>query len=998
MRTEFQDLNALHLNRLPMRATLIPYPDAASARMDERALSPWYVGLNGQWDFTYYASPLDVCELSGEGGVPLARGSIMVPGVWQLQGYGAPQYTNVRFPIPYDPPFVPDDTPVGVYDRSFSLPASFDGRQTVLRFEGVSSSYYAYVNGRLAGFAKCPHLPSEFDISALVKPGENHLRVVVLQWSDGTYLEDQDMWRVSGIFRDVALLSFGQSRLEDVWADTSLEGESAGLMTVHAKAAKADQVRFSLLDGDQCLLKQSCPVENGEAVWTARLEQVTPWSAEIPHRYELIAEIDGQSERIFIGFRRIEIKDGVFYFNGQPIKLLGVNRHDTHPTLGYYTPVNEMRRDILLMKQHNVNTVRTSHYPNDPRFLDLCDELGLYVVDEADAECHGVTQFESYDFIATDPQWKNQFVDRGVRMVQRDRNHPSIIMWSLGNESGYGCCHEAMAAAMRAIDTARPIHYERDQWEKEALTADVTSRMYASIDFMNEYAEGHPRKPLFQCEYCHAMGQGPGLLEDYWQSFMAHPQLMGGCIWEWADHGLEKTENGQTYYAYGGDFGEWPHDGCFCVDALTYPDRTPHTGLTEYKHVIRPVRAQMVREDKGLVSFRNYYAFLSLSHLQGRYTVAAGAQTLAQGTFRLDTPAGQTEEIALQLGAYPAGAMLNFTFSLREDTPWAPAGHVVAQDQLPLQLGRKHAQAVLPASSLALEKNHDGYTVQGRDFSVSFDRQGMSALTFHGVSLLAQGAQVNLWRAPTDNDNGWHGATRCWEKLGLNRLLCRNESLTASLSEQGAVIHISGVYGPKVMPPLMRVTQRYTVTGDGKIALEITYAPLKDIPDYLPRLGLRMALPQGFDRLIWQGRGPQESYPDKKTGALIGRWETTVDATHEPYVRPQENGAHEDTSFAVLLNARGIGLMAAGNGFSFSAHHYTPEMLTAAQHTIELGRTEEITWLVDGAMGPLGTNSCGPEPMEKDRLYLKEPRTFHFAFLPMDAQTLSVDAAAQAIR
>ena len=997
MRTEFQDLNCTNLFRLPARATLIPYPDAASARLNERAASPYYLGLNGEWQFTYYSSPYDVEELSGEAGDGI-HGTIQVPGVWQLQGYGSPQYTNVRYPIPYDPPYVPDDTPVGVYDRGFTLPASFRGRQTVIRFEGVSSAYYVYVNGHLAGFSKGPHLPAEFDISAFLQDGENALRVVVLQWSDGTYLEDQDMWRHAGIFRDVALLSFGKMRIADLIASTTLTNDYRdGEITITARVWNAGTVRLTLLDGEETVFTELCDVISGEAGLTAEIKNVKPWTAETPHRYELIAEISGQAERVYVGFKKIEIKDGVFYLNGKNVKFLGVNRHDTHPLLGFYTPVNDMEKDVLLMKRYNMNTVRTSHYPNDPRFLDLCDKYGLYVVDETDIECHGITHVSHYDDIAKDPKWKTQFVDRGVRMVMRDRNHPSIFMWSLGNESGYGCCHEAMAEAIRKIDTARPIHYERDQWEKEALTADVTSRMYANIPFMKDYAEGNPKKPLFQCEYCHAMGQGPGLLEAYWQTFQAYPQLMGGCIWEWADHGLVKEENGQQYYAYGGDFGEWPHDGCFCVDALTYPDRTPHTGLIEYKHVIRPVRAEMVDEAKGVVSFRNYYAFLSLSHLAGRYAVVAGDKTLAQGEISLNTPAGETEEVTLNLGAYPAGAMLNFTFTLKEDTLWAKAGHVVAQDQLALALGQAQPAVHLPRNELTLEKVHRGCVVKGQDFAAGFNQEGLCGLTFHGVKLMESGLRVNLWRAPTDNDNGWPNISKKWEELGLNHLQCRNDSFSASLNDHTAVIEISGVYGQKVTPPLLRVTQKYTVTGEGKIGLEITYAPLKEIAEYLPRLGFRFEMPKGFDRLIWQGRGPHESYPDKKTGALIGRWETTVDETHEPYVRPQENGAHEDTAFAALLNNRGIGLVAAGDGFSFSAHHYTPEMLTAAQHTIELGRTDGVTWLIDGAMGPIGTASCGPEPLEKDRLYLKEARSFRFAFLPFDAETLSAEAAAQAI-
>ena len=995
MRSEYQDLNCTDLYRLPMRTTLVPFPDAASARAGERALSPWYADLNGQWQFSYYASPGDVEELSGSEGEK-TTGTIAVPGVWQLQGYGNPQYTNIRYPIPFDPPFVPDETPVGVYMRTFALPPAFRGRQTLLRLEGVSSCYYAYVNGVLCGFAKCPHLPSEFDITSAVRDGENTLKIIVLQWSDGTYLEDQDMWRFSGIFRDVMLLSFGNKRILDVQADALLTGDGGGDLTVRALTARADRVIFSLLDGQETVATQTINVSDGCAMWKLSLPKVKPWSAETPHRYELIAEIDGQAERVFVGFRRIEIKNGIFYFNGKAIKLQGVNRHDTHPRLGYYTPVDEMRRDVILMKKCNINTVRTSHYPNDPRFLDLCDEMGLYVIDEADIECHGVVMFQEYDYIAKDPKWIRQFVSRGERMVLRDRNHPCIVIWSMGNESGYGCCHEAMAEAIRKIDRSRPIHYERDQWERQAITADVTSRMYADVNDIISYAkEGH-EKPFFLCEYCHAMGLGPGLLEDYWQAFHAHPQLMGGCIWEWADHGLVKEKDGVEYYAYGGDFGEWPHDRNFCVDALTYPDRTPHTGLKEYAHVLRPVRVEMADEERGVVRLKNYYDFISLDHLSGRWAVMDGDRALQQGEIGAAVPPGESREITLPLGEYPEGALLNFTFALKNDTPWAPAGAVLCRDQAALKLGKKRASLRLPASPLSLTETHDGYTVSTGDFSVSFDRRGMSALNYHGIDLIARGVQANFWRAPTDNDDGLFSIANAWRELGLDRIQCRNEKLEAAREGDAVCIDIQGVYGPKVIPPLFRVTQQYRVYGDGRISLGLSFVPLREIKEYLPRLGIHLELPEGFDRLIWQGRGPWESYPDMKTGALLGRWEASVDDTHEPYIRPQENGSHQDVSFAVLLNPRGIGLLTAGSGFAFSAHHYTVEDLTAAAHTVDLPRRKEITLCLDAAMGPLGTCSCGPDPREDTKMYLRSPRSFRFVFLPFDRQAISVDAAYRA--
>ena len=1000
MRNEFQDLSCTALCRLPMRATGVPFPDEKTARSGERALSPYFFSLNGRWDFSYYASWLDVQELSGTEGES-EKGKIDVPGVWQLQGYGYPHYTNVRYPFPYDPPYVPDETPCGVYERDFLLPPSFEGRETRLRLDGVSSCYYAYVNDTLVGFAKCPHLPSEFDITGAVRQGKNHLKIIVLKWSDGSYLEDQDMWRLSGIFRDVSLLSFGEKSILDLHADATLSDDyQDGLLSVSAFVRGVHEVTLTLLDEGKEIEKAIVPAADGRADFKFSVSAVKKWSAETPFRYELIAQIDGQAERVFVGFKKVEIRGAVFYLNGRPIKCKGVNRHDTDPLLGYYTPLNAMEKDITLMKRHNINTVRTSHYPNDPRFLDLCDRYGLYVVDETDLECHGVTTFGSYDLIARDPAWEKQFVERGVRMVQRDRNHPCVILWSLGNESGFGQNHAAMAKAMREEGISCPIHYEGD---RNAEVSDVYSRMYANLNDIEDYVAADPKKPFFQCEYAHAMGQGPGMLEDYWRVYYAHPECMGGCVWEWADHGLVKEENGQKFYAYGGDFGEWPNDGCFCVDALVYPDRRPHTGLTEYGHVLRPVRVEMADEKAGRIRVRNTYDFLPLSHLAARYAVTDGKKVLLQRDIHLDTPAGQEETVTLSLGAYPRGAVLSVVFMLTEDTPWAKAGFVVAQDQAVLQEGEEKERLCLPRGKMTLQTNRDGISVAGEAFTYTFGREGLKTVRLNGVDLLCDGLRVSMYRAATDNDNFM---ARIWKQMGLDRLLCRNVEMEGKMEDDRAVIHLAGVYGSKSLQPLMRLDQQYVVTGEGRAELTIEYTPLRKIEvnmmrqgtvePYLPRLGVRMQLPAGFERLIWQGRGPHESYPDKKTGAMLGRYECTVDETHEPYVRPQENGAHEDTAFAALLNGRGMGLMVAGQNFSFSAHHYSPEALDAARHTHELAREDAITLLVDGKMGPLGSASCGPQPLEKDRVYLREPCAFRFVFLPFDAQTLSVDGAASA--
>lgn len=981
---EYQDLDSLHIARLKGRTTIVPYPDEDSARTFSRASSPYYLLLNGTWDFKLLDSPRDIADDITS--IALEE-HITVPGCWQMQGYGAPQYTNVKYPIPYDPPHVPDDTPVGVYRRFFELPEAFEGRRTRIRFEGVDSCFYVYLNGVLAGFSKCPHMPAEFDLTDLLRDGSNMLHVLCFQWSDGTYLEDQDKWRLNGIFRDVMLLSFGKEAIHDLVIDALLDKDyQTGLLTARAGVAGARQVRFRLHGADGAVLDQTVPVHDGQAVLKARLPDVQRWTAETPALYTLTASIGSQAEAQKIGFRLVEITGGVLYINGVAVKLKGANRHDTHTTMGSYTPVDSMLEDVLVMKRHNINTVRTAHYPPDPRFLSLCDEYGLYVIDEADIETHGVVCVADYDLIARDPKWEKQFVDRGVRMVERDRNHPSIIFWSLGNESGYGHNHVAMDKAIRALDPTRPIHYERDEL---AATSDMVSQMYTPVPKVIEYGREQSDKPFFLCEYAHAMGQGPGNLEDYWQAIYKYPRLIGGCVWELVDHGLiAYTEDGEMYYAYGGDFGEYPHDGNFCVDALLYPDRTPHTGMTEYKHVLRPVRAVLSDEKAGKVTLTNLYAFTDLNTLDMYWQVVHCGKVLADGSMMVQAAAGAQADVALPLGAYPEDSFLNLRFTLKKAAAWAPAGFEVCWEQLPLALGSKAYQWPAISRRLQLDRTLDGFVVRCGDAAYEFSRsqKALSGISQGGTHLLSSPLQLNMWRAPTDNDKGWGKAAEKWEKLGLDKLQQRVVRFDAEERPDEVVVTIESVYAPKVYTPVVNLKQTFRVLNDGRVLLNMLYTPLQDIDTYLPRLGMRFAMPGGFDYLRWHGRGLHESYPDKKTGALIGWYESTVADTHEPYIYPQENGSHEDTRFFTLTNQEGQGLVLAGRAFAFSAHHYTPEALTAAQHTYELEEEDLTQVLFDGVMGPLGSNSCGPEPLEETRLYLKEPASFDFVLMPVNLE------------
>ncbi len=989
---DWQNLAVPHLNRLPARAIDTPYADIAAARAGKRGASPYYRCLNGQWDFLYVPEgPAYVPDAFPKDSDALPWETIPVPSCWQMQGYGRPNYTNVRYPIPYDPPFVPDANPVGLYRRFFEMPDGWADRRTILRLDGVDSAYYCWVNGELAGFSKVSHLPSEFDVTGLVRAGQNELCVQVFQWSDGTYMEDQDKWRLSGIFRDVALLSLPKSCVWDVYADATLDAKDPadGMLTIGFDLENADGCKLTatVFDGEKAVFTKTCPTD-GAFAFVAKIPNVRRWTAETPALYDLAValEKDGkvlQAQRVRVGFRTVEIRPDGLFVNGVSVKLKGANRHDFHPEYGAAVPVDAMRRDILLMKQHNINCVRTSHYPNDTRFLDMCDELGLYVIDEADAETHGTVIFDRYNLLTDDPVFEPPFVERAVRMVARDRNHASVIVWSLGNECGYGCNNAAQYRAIKAIDPSRPVHYERDE---KAESADFLSQMYTSVPRLIEQAEQPGDKPLFLCEYAHAMGQGPGNLTEYWDAIYKYPRLIGGCVWEWADHGiLTKTPDGTPYHAYGGDFGDEPNDNNFCIDGLCYPDRQPHTGLTEYKKVIEPVRATF---DGAEMTVENKWDFTTLSCLKATWQATRGETVVAEGEFeRLHTPPGAKETIRLPF--HEAGCLLTVRFTLREDAAWAARGHEVAWAQTGSM--DKCCAVKRIAAPLRIEEGAR-LTAYGDDFSVSFDPKTglLSSYRIAGVELIQAGPEPNLWRAPTDNDRGWGSAEKNWRKEGLDRLQRRLVSFTSEQPESGVfVVTVETVYGGYTVRPVLRYREVYTVRGDGTVTLTAAFTPYRQDLPYMPRLGVRFAMPRAFDRLCWIGRGPHESYPDKKASARIGVHKASIAETHEPYVRPQENGSHEDTTSVTILCGQGVGLTVLGDRFAFSAHHYTPEALTKAEHTYELKEENLTQVLLDAKMGPLGSNSCGPEPLEEQRLYFREPVTFAWTFVPRNMRTES---------
>ncbi|MHC4886790.1 MAG: glycoside hydrolase family 2 TIM barrel-domain containing protein, partial [Planctomycetota bacterium] len=711
---DWQNMAIFERNREPSRATLLPYADGEAARSGQRERSPFFKLLSGTWRFAYVPSPEDAPDgFEGSDFDDSLWDRIPVPSSWQMLGYGTPHYTNITYPIPVDPPYVPDENPTGCYRTTFDLPAGWQGRCVNIIFDGVNSAFHLSLNGREVGYSQVSHCRSEFDLTDYLVEGTNVLAVKVYQYSDGTYLEDQDYFRHSGIFRDVHLMATPQQHIRDLIVRTPLSDDcSTATLDLRTKVRNRGKDVEGLILTAELFDRAGSPImketvdgslslqatEERTASFVKELGALDLWTAETPNLYDLTLTLhngDGtilEVENQRIGFRQVEVRDGQFFVNGRSIKIKGVNRHDTHCELGHAVSVESMVTDVTLMKQHNINCVRTAHYPNDPRFYALCDEYGLYVIDEADLETHGFG-YEAPDIPARLPEWEPAFIDRAERMVERDKNHPSIIMWSLGNEAGYGPNHDAMAAWIREADPTRPIHYERAY---EAEVVDVVSSMYTDIEggcdlrvsLIEEGEKADPR-PYFICEYAHAMGQGPGNLKEYWETFYRYPRLIGGCVWEWVDHSvILESEEGEPYFAYGGDFGDKPHDHNFCCDGLLYPDRTPHTGLLEYKKVLEPVWVEDVDAAAGKLRLTNRLNIATLAHLEGRWELKVDHRVIQEGTLEpLDIPAGESREVTLPLNLPAAveegsDVWLNLTFVQRETTLWAPRGYEVCATQI----------------------------------------------------------------------------------------------------------------------------------------------------------------------------------------------------------------------------------------------------------------------------------------------------------------------------
>jgi beta-galactosidase/beta-glucuronidase len=983
-------------NDLPPAWREISYDCEETAIAGDSALSPYYLNLNGTWSFLYGESPALVPDdFMMEDYNDADWDPIDVPGNWQMQGWDKPQYTNVRFPFPSDPPFVPDQNPTGLYRRYFTLPESWEGKKIRISLRGVNNAFKLYVNGEYAGYGQTSHMPFDFDISPYVRQGENLLAIKVFKWSSTSYIEDQDFWRLSGIYRDVFLYTKPADNIDDLTVTSPLDGDyKNGQLHASVRLERHDN-RALILTGKlldrrgKVIFEENFTPKEGLYHLRAEIKAPEQWNAETPNLYKLLVTLTAADGNILevvscpVGFRTVEIKNGQLFVNGTSIKLKGVNRHDTHADLGHVATRESMIKDICLMKQHNINTVRTSHYPNASLWYDLCDKYGLYVLDEADLEAHGFGYNDPDHDHFDEPEWVELFVDRAKRMVERDKNHPSVIIWSLGNETRYCDGHRAMYKWIKEKDPTRPVHYERDA---EAESADMFSRMYTDITQLEEEGRKDNPKPYFLCEYAHAMGNGPGNLKEYWETIYNYPRLIGGCVWEWVDHSIRMvTDEGEEWFAYGGDFDEELHDGNFCSDGLLYPDRTPHTGLLEYKKVLEPAAVVnwdfQFKSDKSQITFtlENRLAFTNLNSLDCVWELTREGETLEEGSLsEMNIGPGARGNITLTLtlpekDSSGSEYFLNLSFRLKKSNFWAKRGYELSLSQIALPMIYKKEQKGSPVlSAVTLDEQDNIAFIGGTDFEIIFDKFTGSLISYEGggSSFIEGSIEPNFWRAYTDNDGCRPGRQLDkWRQEGLDRLQKRLLSCDIERPDGSEVIiRTKARYAAMALKPVFDVTQIYRINGEGKIDLRVEYKPLKELP-YLPRMGVTWAMPSFFDRLEWFGRGPHENYIDKKESSPVGRYKTLLTEDYEPYIMPQEYGNKCDVRWALVSDEGGSGLNVTGRPtINFSAHPFSLENLTNARHTHELELSSHTHVYVDLQQGGLGSNSCGPEPMEKYQL------------------------------
>jgi len=1008
-----------HINRQAARAHFLSFPTKTKAQLNENRYTHAFKNLNGTWQFMFLQAPeyspqnfyqpdFDTTDMA----------TITVPGSWQVQGFGKMHYSDLWYNFPINPPYVPTINPTGIYKRTFTIDDTFTDQKIILRFNGVDSAFEVWVNGHSVGYSKGARNEAEFDITELAQiGGANDLTVRVYQWSDGTYLEDQDMWWLSGIYRDVELLGVPQTGINDFTVVADLDDTyQDGRLTVTTclRQAANQTVQFELLDPTGQLAYQTeQTVSNANFTINAEIPAVAKWTAETPNLYTLYMTVK-QDDQILevipqkVGFRNIHVEGDTFLVNGVAIKFKGVNRHDYNPKNGRVVAKAEIEKDIILMKQFNINAIRTSHYPNSYYLYDLCDQYGMYLIAEADVECHGFELTEKYDWITDDPKWETAYVSRLTRMISREKNHPAILFWSLGNESAFGHNFRKMAEVAKEMDATRLVHYEGDF---DAEVVDVYSTMYSWLEhptkkpLMRDII-ADSKKPHILCEYAHAMGNGPGNLKDYQDLFYAHDKLQGGFIWEWFDHGIESyDEQGHKYYRYGGDFGDDPSNKDFCIDGLLMPDRTPSPGLYEYKKVIEPIETTMLDLATGQIQLRSRLDFANLNQFKLVYTILADDQLLQSGEMALpDVPARQTTELELpyQLDFTPLPGtvyLLNLSYQLKTDAAYASAGHELATAQFELPIHTKGLM-IQPTGQLTVAEHGAYLDVTGNNFSLQFDQvQGrLLSLCRDGLELIEQGPHFTFWRAPISNDMEIVDEMKKKQFLHLEHETVQNfhyEQLADCL-----IVTVQTLNGTTNSPWHYDCRYQYTIYPSGDIRFNLQGTPggkLDMAPDMLPRLGVVLNLNQNLEQVRYFGRGPHENYAESKEAGLLGVYTNTVDGLFTNYVVPQANGNHLDTKWSAFTDDRGQGIVfSTEETFNFSTSFYDEVTVDNALHTNELTKADHIVVNLDYKQNAIGTFSCGQWQLDQYRTKV-EPFELNFRITPFNNKEASDQAIAHEI-
>ena len=988
----YENLSILHENTMPDRAYYIPASEWIRDLTDERAKSDRFQLLSGQWRFRYYSSIYDAQEPFYELGFDHSSfDHVHVPGVWQAYGHDDHQYTNIKYPFPVDPPYVPQEDPCGEYILEFDHIKDEAAPRTYLNFEGVDSCFYVWLNGEYIGYSQVSHSTSEFDVTDHIREGNNKLAVLVLKWCDGSYLEDQDKFRMSGIFRDVYLLKRPQQHIRDFAVTTTLS-------TLTVKLDAPVSVSAELYDGEALIAEG-----NGMDEIVLACDGVTPWNAEKPKLYTLLLKTEDEVISEQVGFRQVQILDKVVCLNGKPVHFRGVNRHDSDPVTGFAISMEQAKKDLLIMKQHNINAIRTSHYPNSPWFYQLCDRYGFYVIDEADNESHGVNELvvgkSDWEYtmrmwmsvIADSPDWIEPIVDRAQRLVSRDKNRPCVLIWSMGNEGGYGRAFEAALKWTKEADPTRLTHYEGAQYtslkrDDDFSNLDLYSRMYPSLEQIEEHLASDPDKPYILCEYCHAMGNGPGDLEEYYQLFRKHDIMCGGFVWEWCDHAIYKgvAADGRPIYFYGGDHNESTDDGNFCMDGLVYPDRRPHTGLKELKNVQRPARVVAFDQQTGTITLENQLDFLDLKdYIDITWEMSCDGDKIASG-FVSQTPSilpHSTGEITLDIAVPQAGRVfLKLSYWRKNASELLPKGFDLGFDEIALKNSDGRNQKSLAIKStgddtLTVSENDRYITVSAESFEYTFNKlTGMwHQLEKQGRKLLDKEMVLNIWRAPTDNDrnekNLW---IRSWyDKAGARAYTAQWKMIDGAVEIRARVAMVA-----ITIQPILSGEVVWTVLPSGEIHCDIEMDRNMEFT-MLPRFGVRMFLPKALSDVEYYGMGPMESYVDKHRAAYHGTFQSSVKDLHEDYLFPQENGSHYDCDH-VLLSGEDIALAVAGDRpFSFNASLYTQEELTQKRHNFELEECGSTVLCIDAAQNGIGSNSCGPA---LNKMYRLEPEKLDLGF------------------